>query len=165
MKNVITIAMVVLLAMLCLELSDENQRLRANERVLQEGVTLYKTRSERSAASVETLTMELDEFKQRHRVDCATIEDMGIRLRRMESYARSVTASTIRDTIILRDTIIQRDSLLYAHHSTPWSIVNAVVNRDTWSYEIINYDTLHQVSHRVPRKLWFIPYGTKAWVP
>ena len=162
MKNVITIAMVVLLAMLCLELSDENQRLRANERVLQEGVTLYKTRSERSAASVETLTMELDEFKQRHRVDCATIEDMGIRLRRMESYARSVTTSTIRDTIILRDTIIQRDSLLYAHHSTPWSIVNAVVNRDTLSYEIINYDTLHQVIHRVPRKLWFIPYGTKA---
>lgn len=162
MRNVITIVMVVLLAVLCLELSNENQRLRANERVLREGITLYRTKSDRSAASVEALTLELNEFKRQHKEDKQSIEDMGIRLRRMESYAKSVTASAIRDTVILHDTIILRNSLQYARHTTPWTTLHATINRDTLSYEIISYDTLHQVIHRVPRKLWFIPYGTKA---
>ena len=162
MKNVITIALVVLLAVLCLELINENQRLRANERVLREGITHYQTKANRSAASVEALTLELNEFKRQHKSDREAIEDMGIRLRRMESYAKSVTASAIRDTMILRDTVILRDSLRYASHTTPWTTLHATVNRNTLSYTIINYDTLHQVIHRVPRKLWFIPYGTKA---
>ena len=162
MKNVITIATAVLLAVLCLNLWDENQRLSANERVLREGITHYQTKARRSAASVETLTLELDEFKRQHKEDRATIEDMGIRLRRMESYAKSVTASTIRDTVILRDTIIRSDSVRYTHHTTAWTTLSAILHRDTLSYEIITYDTLHQVIHRVPRKLWFIPYGTRA---
>ena len=162
MKDLITISMVVLLAVLCLELSDENRRLQANERILREGVTLYRTRADRSAASVEALTLEVDKFKKLHTEDRATIDEMGIRLRRMESYAKSVTASTIRDTIILRDTIIKHDSVRYANHTTPWTMLNAILDQDRLSYEIINYDTLHQIIHRVPRKLWFIRYGTKA---
>lgn len=162
MRNVITIVMVVLLALLCLELCDENQRLRANERALKHGVTLYQTEADRSAASVKALTLELDEFKRLHRQDRRTIEDMGIRLRRMESYAKSVTASTILDTVILRDTVILHDSLKYAYYATPWTSLLALLNRDTLKYEVINYDTLHQVIHRVPRRFWFIPYGTKA---
>ena len=162
MKNVITIVLVVLLAALCLNFSAENQRLRANERVLREGITLYQTKANRSAASVEALTLELQEFKRLHKTDRNTIEDMGIRLRRMESYAKSVTASAIRDTVIIRDTIILRDSMRYASHTTPWTTLYTTINHDTLSYEIINYDTLHQVIHRVPRRLWFIPYGTKA---
>ena len=162
MKNVIAIAMVVLLGVLCLELSNENHRLRANERVLREGITLYRTKSDHSAASVEALTLELDEFKEQHREDRKTIEDLGIRLRRMESYSKSVTTSTLRDTVILRDTVVLRDSIKYAHHTTPWTTLHATLSSDTLSYEIINYDTLHQVIHRVPRRLWFIPYGTKA---
>lgn len=162
MRNLTTIALVVLLAALCLNLSDKNQRLRANERVLREGITLYQTKANRSAASVEALTLELNEFKRQHQSDRETIENMGIRLRRMESYAKSVTASAIVDTVILHDTVILRDSLRYANHTTPWTTLHALIRRDTLSYEIINYDTLHQVIHRVPRKLWFIPYGTKA---
>ena len=162
MRNMITISLVVALTMLCLELNSENKRLQNNERALREGITLYETESKRSAASVEVLSLELGEFKERHARDRATIEDLSIRLRRMESYAKSVTATTLRDTIVLRDTVIQHDSLLYALHNTPWTTLHATINRDTLSYEIINYDTLHQVIHRVPRKFWFIPYGTKA---
>lgn len=162
MKNLITIAMVVLLAVLCLELNRDNQRLLANERALKQSVMLYQTTANRSVASVESLTLELNEFKRQHREDRATIEELGIRLRRMDSYAKSVTVSTLRDTIILRDTVILHDSLRYVHHTTAWTTLRALLNRDTMSYEIINYDTLHQVVHRVPRRLWFIPYGTKA---
>ena len=80
MKNLITIAMVVLLAVLCLELNRDNQRLRANERALKQSVMLYQTTANRSVASVESLTLELNEFKRQHREDRATIEELGIRL-------------------------------------------------------------------------------------
>jgi hypothetical protein len=162
MKNLITIALVVLLAVLCLDLNHDNQRLRTNTHALQEGITLYKTKAERSAASVEVLTLELGEFKELHKADRATIDDMGIRLRRMESYAKSVTATTLRDTVIMRDTVILRDSVLYAHHTTPWTTLHATISNDTLSYQIINYDTLHQVIHRVPRKFLCFRFGTKA---
>lgn len=162
MRDMITISLVVALTMLCLDLNSENTRLQNNERALSEGITLYETESKRSAASVEVLSLELTKFKELHARDRTIIEDLSIRLSRMESYAKSVTATTLRDTIVLRDTIIQHDSLLYAHHDTPWTTLHATINRDTLSYEIINYDTLHQVIHRVPRKFWFIPYGTKA---
>lgn len=162
MKNVITIALMVLCSVLCFKLNEENQRLRANERALKQGITLYQTQANRSAASVEALTLELNEFRKLHKSDREAIDDMGIRLRRMESYAKSVTASTIRDTVILRDTIILRDSALYTYHKTPWSTIYALLKQDTLHYEIINYDTLHQVVHRVPHKFWFIRYGTKA---
>ena len=162
MKNLITIGLMALLASLCLVLSNQNRRLQANESALLEGMTLYKTKSERSAASVEALSLELSQFKERHEQDRETIKNLGIRLRRVESYAKSVTSSTLRDTVVLRDTVIQRDSLRYAHHESPWTTLHATINHDTLSYEIINYDTLHQVIHRVPRKLWFIPFGTKA---
>lgn len=162
MKNLITIGAMVLLATLCLVLNNQNRRLQANESALLEGITLYKTKSEHSAASVETLSLELSQFKELHKSDQETIRDLGIRLRRVESYAKSVTSSTLRDNVVLRDTVIQRDSLLYAHYETPWTTLHATINHDTLSYEIITYDTLHQVIHRVPRKLWFIPFGTKA---
>ena len=162
MKNLTTIVLVVLLGILCHELSTENQRLRSNEQALKQGVALYRTRANHSAATVEALTLEIAEFRKQHEDDKRRIEDLGIRLRRMDSYAKSVTCSTLRDTIILRDTVILHDSLRYAHHTTPWTTLHATINRDTLSYEIVSYDTLHQVIHRVPRKFWFIPYGTKA---
>ena len=162
MRKIITIVMVVLLTLLCLELIEENQRLRANERTLEEGLTLYQTRAQRSAASVESLTLELNEFKRQHREDSKTIKDMGIRLRRMESYAKSVTATTLHDTIVLRDTVILLDSARYGHAITPWTTIHTLLWRDTLSYAITNYDTLHQIIHRIPHKFWFIPYGTKA---
>lgn len=161
-RDSISIIVVVLLAWLCLNLSADNRRLQSNERALKEGLTLYQTKSHRSAASVEALTLELNEFKRQHKADRAIIDDLGIRLRRMESYAKSVTATTLRDTVVLRDTIILQDSAHYAYATTPWTTLHALIRRDTLSYTIINYDTLHQVIHRVPRKLWFIPYGTKA---
>ncbi len=162
MRQIITLAFVALMAILCFELWQENRELRKNNQTLTQGITLYRTKTQRSAASVEALTLRLNDFKEQHDKDCKTIRDMEIRLRRMESYAKSVTATTLRDTVILHDTVIVNDTLRYARHTTPWTTLYGLLRRDTLSFELINYDTLHQVVHRVPRRLWFIPYGTKA---
>lgn len=162
MRQLTSLATIAILAILCFELWQKNIELSHNRHALEQGITLYQTKANRSAASVETLTLELEEFKQRHRKDLATIRSMELRLRRMESYSKSVAATTLRDTIVMRDTVIVRDSGLYGRYATAWTTLHALLSRDTLRFELINYDTLHQVIHRVPRRFLFIPYGTKA---
>lgn len=147
-------------------LAQENARLRSNEHTLQEGVEYYRTDSGRSAAAVEALELEVAEFRALRESDAEEIASLGIRLRRAESYAKSVAVTTIVDTIVVRDTVVVRDSVaVAARHfegADVWSRVEGILFGDSLWYAVRTVDTLHQVIHRVPRKFLFIPYGTKA---
>ena len=144
----------------------ENARLRGNQHALIEGVEFYRTESGRSAASVEVLQLELAEFRSLREQDAEEIASLGIRLRRAESYAKSVAMTTLTDTVIVRDTVVVRDTVtMPARHfagEDAWSRVEGILFGDSLHYAIRTTDTLHQVVHRVPRKFLFIPYGTKA---
>jgi hypothetical protein len=144
----------------------ENARLCGNQHALIEGVEFYRTESGRSAASVEVLQLELAEFRSLREQDAEEIASLGIRLRRAESYAKSVAMTTLTDTVIVRDTVVVRDTVtMPARHfagEDAWSRVEGILFGDSLHYAIRTTDTLHQVVHRVPRKFLFIPYGTKA---
>ena len=144
----------------------ENAHLRGNQHALIEGVEFYRTESGRSAASVEVLQLELAEFRSLREQDAEEIASLGIRLRRAESYAKSVAMTTLTDTVIVRDTVVVRDTVtMAARHfagEDAWSRVEGILFGDSLHYAIRTTDTLHQVLHRVPRKFLFIPYGTKA---
>lgn len=144
----------------------ENARLRGNQYALIEGVEFYRTESGKSAASVEVLQLELAEFRSLREQDAEEIASLGIRLRRAESYAKSVAMTTLTDTVIVRDTVVVRDTVtMPARHfaaEDAWSRVEGILFGDSLRYAIRTTDTLHQVVHRVPRKFLFIPYGTKA---
>ena len=143
----------------------ENARLRGNQHALIEGVEFYRTESGKSAASVEVLQLELAEFRSLREQDAEEIASLGIRLRRAESYAKSVAMTTLTDTVIVRDTVVVRDTVtMPARHfagEDAWSRVEGILFGDSLHYAIRTTDTLHQVWHRVPRKFLFIPYGTK----
>lgn len=147
-------------------LVEENGRLERNQRALMGEVQLYRTENDRSAASIEALELTVAEFREVHERDAKEIESLGIRLRRAESYAKSAMTSTITDTIVVRDTVVVRDSLpesyRYFAAADAWSRVEGILYGDSLSYAVHSVDTLHQVVHRVPRKFWFIRYGTKA---
>ena len=144
----------------------ENARLRGNQHALIEGVEFYRTESGKSAASVEVLQLELSEFRSLHEQDAEEIASLGIRLRRAESYAKSVATTTLTDTVIVRDTVVVRDTVTMAARrfagEDAWRRVEGILFGDSLHYAIRTTDTLHQVVHRVPRKFLFIPYGTKA---
>ena len=144
----------------------ENARLRGNQHALIEGVEFYRTESGKSAASVEVLQLELSEFRSLRQQDAEEIASLGIRLRRAESYAKSVAMTTLTDTVIVRDTVVVRDTVaMPARHfaaEDAWSRVEGILFGDSLRYTVRTTDTLHQVLHRVPRKFLFIPYGTKA---
>ncbi|MBR5854016.1 MAG: hypothetical protein IKY74_07430 [Alistipes sp.] len=145
-----------------LNLWQDNCRLRNNQHALQQGITLYRTKANNYAASVEALSLELDEFRLLHASDTKTIRELKIRLRNVESVAQSVTSTTLRYTLILRDTIILEQPLLHASATDPHNAISATLSSDTLTLSVRSIDTLHQIIHRVPRRFWFFRYGTKA---
>ena len=163
---VVALVSVVVCGVVIYYFIDENVRLRGNQHALMEGVELYRTKSDKSAASVEALQLELSEFREQHQRDVEEIASLGIRLRRAESYAKSVSVTTLADTVVVRDTVVLRDTVaMPARHfvgADVWSRVEGILFGDSLSYSVRTIDTLHQVIHRVPRKFLFIPYGTKA---
>ena len=157
---------VVVCGVVIYHLVEENARLRSNEHALLQGVEFYRAESGRSAASVEALQLELADFREQRSRDVEEIASLGIRLRRAESYAKSVAVTRFADTIVVRDTVVIRDTVaVAARHfeaSDAWSRVVGILFGDSLQYAVRTVDTLHQVIHRVPRKFLFIPYGTKA---
>lgn len=170
-KIVIVVASIATIAtiicgLIIAHLYSDNQRLRRNQHSLLNDVELYQTKAGESAATVEVLSLKLDEFREHRAADAARIKELGIRLRRAESFAKSATESRyaatlpLRDTITIRDTI--RDTVRIFEGSDRWSTIRGIVKADSIAYALHSVDTLYQVVHRVPRKFWFIRYGTKA---
>ena len=148
----------------------EVTRLENNQEALITSVTHYRTRWEASAASVQTLRLELDEFRRARARDAEQIRALGIKLRRVESSAKAATATSLDVTTSLRDTTIVReqfgalvrDTIQMFSWSDAWvSVEGEICGRDVCCH-IESVDTLHQVVHRVPRRFLGIPYGTKA---
>jgi hypothetical protein len=166
-KSIVVVAIVVTIATIVCgyviaSLSDECGRLRANQRALLTDVELYRTRANESAASVEVLQLSVSEFRELRAKDAKHIEDLGIRLRRAESYAKSASTSTYEERLPLRDTIILRDTVRIFEGGDEWSRVQGSVTADSIAYLLHSVDTLYQVVHRVPYRWWIFRWGTKA---
>lgn len=147
---------------------DERQRLEANQRSLMTDVEYYRTRDSLSAAGVERLTLTNREFRRHAEELERSVEDLQLKLRRLQSASRtSVTTAypvetQLRDTVILRDTLNIRDTVSLLQFENPWLTLDGILEDDIFRGRIESRDTLIQLVHRVPRRLWFIRLGTKA---
>ena len=144
----------------------EVSRLRNNNEALSTETQLYQTRLEESAASTVALQLQLDEFRKQHTNDIKRIRDLGIRLRRVESIATSASQTQVEVSTPIYDTIF-RDRLLpdtasIFRWSDNWVRIEGAIRNGRAECHIESIDTLRQVIHRVPRRFWFIRYGTKA---
>ena len=140
----------------------EVARLRNNNEALTSETHLYKTQFNESAASVVALQLRIDEFRKQHAEDTKRIKALGIKLRRMESVAITATESKTEFVAPRRDTVILQDTLSLFRWSDSWVSIEGRVRNDEVECHIESIDTLRQVVHRVPRRWWFIRYGTKA---
>lgn len=147
---------------------DERQRLEANQRSLMTDVEYYRTRDSLSAAGVERLTLTNREFRRHAEELERSVEDLQLKLRRLQSASRtSVTTAypvetQLRDTVILRDTLNIRDTVSLLQFENPWLTLDGILEDNIFRGRIESRDTLVQLIHRVPRRLWFIRLGTKA---
>ena len=157
----VTLLLIVCMGLLHLR-QNEVARLRNNNEALASETKLYKTKLDESAASVVALQLRLDEYRKQHARDVKHIKALGLRLRRVESVAKTATQGKVEFVAPRLDTIILRDTLSLFKGSDCWISVEGTISKDDIRCRVESIDTLHQVIHRVPRRFWFIRYGTKA---
>lgn len=173
MKKYLLIACVIL-AVLCAsllgavrELTQEKDRLIGNQEALMEEVQYYQDEAGRQAASVQRLELSKSELEAYNGELTQRIEDLNIKLKRVQAATTTATQTNVEIKTIIKDTIIYRDTgmlvLPAIKWQDPWVNVDGIIKPDsTVDLSIQSVDTLFQVVHRVPKKFWFIKYGTKA---
>ena len=168
--TLILAAALVTMGAVVARLSERNRELRANIASLQDGVTLYRTRWNESAASVQRLTLTLAELREEHRRDVERIRSLGIRLRRVESLSFAATTTQLSLTLPLTSTIeyadnsehIGADSVVNIHHFGGGIEADSLVHNHDIRAEIgtdstaISHDIceavekIHHFSHHTP---------------
>ena len=174
MNKYLLIACVVL-AVLCASLLDivgdinqENDRLQHNQDALMDDVTYYQTEAEKSAASVQRMELTNSELEAHNKELTKVVDDLNIKLKRVQAATTTATKTRVDIKTIIRDSIVYVDSgridkVPAIKWQDPWVNVDGLILPDsTMDLKVQSVDTLYQVIHRVPKKFWFIKYGTKA---
>ena len=175
------VAATVVAGAVILSLARDNRRLRSNIAALDEGITYYRTRLDASAASVARMQLTISELRRERRHDAEQIRSLGLRLKRVESYATAATVTSVALTLPItsdtatimphsqHDSTLQgrqrqeaRDTLRRFTYTTPWLHIAGVLRGDTLNLDYQMVDTLRQVVHRVPRRFLFFRFGTKG---
>lgn len=149
-------------------LRQEKERLTGNQEALMEEVQYYQDEAGRNAASVQRLELSKAELEAYNGELTQRIEDLNIKLKRVQAATTTATQTKVEIKTVIRDSIIYVDSSRIAtlpaiKWQDPWVKVDGIIMPDsTVDLSIQSVDTLYQVVHRVPKKFWFIRYGTKA---
>jgi predicted nuclease with TOPRIM domain len=147
-------------------LQKEKERLKQNTEALMSGAKYYENKFGESTAEVNRLNLTVSELQDNRAALVQEVKNMDIKLKRLQSISNTSLVSefnsklTLHDTIIVRDTFI--DTVQCASYKDEYIDVNVCDFKDEIYANIITYDTIIQVVHRVPKKWWFIKYGTKA---
>ena len=93
------VAATVVAGAVILSLARDNRRLRSNIAALDEGITYYRTRLDASAASVARMQLTISELRRERCHDTEQIRSLGLRLKRVESYATAATMTSVALTL------------------------------------------------------------------
>lgn len=148
-------------------LKEEKDRLTSNQLALMEKVEYYQTEAGNSAASVQRLQLSYSELEENYSDVCKVADELKIKLKRIEAASTTHTATEVEVNTTVRDSVVHRDTLpplkLQAiEWSDPWVAVVGELKGKDLKLNITSVDTLTQIVYRVPKKFWFIKYGTKG---
>lgn len=163
--NVALILTVSVLSYWLNSVREEKKRLADNQEALLSDVDYYKTESGKNAASVLKLELSKSELENHCQDLTKTIDDLNIKIGRIQSVSTTVTKTEVEIQTVVRDSIVYRDlpvNLKVVKWRDPWVTLNGVLDGETFSAKIESVDTLSQVVHRIPKKFLFIKWGTKA---
>lgn len=163
--NIAMIIAIVALSYWLNNTREEKKRLANNQESLLSDVEYYKTESGKNAASVKKLELTKAELQEHCQDLTKTVEDLGIKVKRLQSASTTVTKTEVEIQTVVRDSIVYRDrpiSLKVISWMDPWVSLNGVLDGDEFSAKIESIDSLSHAVHRVPKKFLFFRYGVKA---
>lgn len=146
----------------------EYTRLKDNQRTLFTDVEIYRTRDSLSAAGVERLTLTNREFKRYASRLEKTVKTLDLKVRRLQSVAQVAVSTLYPVTARLWDSVVSPDppeipeTVRRLYYRDRWLTIDGTVRGSEFLGTIESRDTLVQVVHRVPRRFWFVRWGTKA---
>ena len=161
MRKYVVIVFAVLLGVIAFlmysvrSLHQERERLENNQTALLEDVEYYKTESGNYAASVQALELTKKELSQHCQELTETIEDLNLKIKRIEAVSATATETNIpietevTDSIVYRvntDRLVPvpviRDTLMAIRYKDPWVELNGIVNRGVFKGNIHTVDTM-----------------------
>lgn len=151
----------------CQQLKQEKERLAANVESLTTGTEQYITEAGKQAARAQQLELTTGELKQQCADLQARLEDMGIKNKYLQ---RAVSASTqmsakvdtvVRDSIVYVPQLARLDTIQVLRWADAWVRLDGIIRNGRFTGSITSQDTLTVAVHRVPKKFWFIKWGTK----
>ena len=163
-----SLAATILIVFAGAELWGESKRHKANTQALMSQIESYRTAADESVAAVQVLRLRCGEYEELRSADAEKIRQLGLKIRRLESAAKSVVRDEIsfvaplRDTVILRDTVRLTDTVRLFRWQDSWVSVDGEICNDSVRCNISSIDTLRQSVYRVPRRFLFFRFGTKA---
>ena len=147
-------------------LNKEKDRLTTNNESLIDSVSLYKSENGKYAASVQSLTLTKSELEKNRGELVATIKDLSIKIKRLQSASSTSTNTLIKVQTIIKDSIVYRngfqDTLQSFDWKDGWTKIHGVISNKDVNISINSVDSLKQIVHRVPKKFLFFRFGTKA---
>lgn len=150
----------------CQEIRKDRIRLSDNQRTLMSDIELYKTRDSLSAASVERLTLSNREFEKYCVELKETVKGLNLKIKRLQSVTQTASETKYQVKTEVRDSIVMLpgriDTLRCIEYRNDYLTLSGCIENSQFSGLIESRDTIVQIVHRVPRKFWFIHWGTKA---
>ena len=151
----------------CQDIQTDRNRLSDNQRTLLADIEFYRTKDSLSAASVERLTLTNREFRKYADELKKTVEELNLKVKHLQSASQSATETKYLVKTEIRDSIIIRpgkdpDTLSRIDFQDPYLTFSGSITGKQFSGLIQSRDTIIQLIHRVPRRFWFIRWGTKA---
>lgn len=145
------------------KLRNEVQRTRENVETLQQGIIHYRTSDSLNAISVGRLTLTKREMKEREVDLLKQVEKLNIKVRRLNAILETHSEAKAEIITILKDSVINDTTVIKClKYDDNYFSIDACIHKDTLEGSLRYTDTLIQVLHRIPRKFWFIRWGTKA---
>lgn len=163
--NIFLIISVLGLSFLLNNAREEKKRLANNQESLLSDVEYYKTESGKNAASVQKLELTRSELEKHCKDLTQTVEDLGIKVKRLQSASTTVTKTEVEIQTVVRDSIVYRDRpviLKAINWEDPWIKLDGILDGIDFSAKIQSVDTLSHIAHRIPKKFLFFRFGTNA---
>lgn len=151
----------------CQDIRTDRNRLSDNQRTLLADIEFYRTKDSLSAASVERLTLTNREFRKYAGELKKTVEELNLKVKYLQSASQSATETKYLVKTEIRDSIVIRlgrepDTLNRIDFQDPYLTFSGSITGKQFSGLIQSRDTIVQLIHRIPRRFWFIRWGTKA---
>lgn len=147
------------------KLQSEVRRKDSNIEAFAQEINHFRTKEGILVAQSRAFEMTAKEFKSLFEEEAQKAKDLGLKVKRIETYMESHMVS--RDSIStgLRDTIIivNSDPVLSKTftYQDQFMRMRGVVAKDSVGIDYSHRTKINQIIYRVPKRFLFIKYGTK----